>query len=340
MESQTLKNKQSELEQSKNKFLDLSNDQLIEMYKKMLLIRRFEERCAQEYGKGKIAGFCHLYIGQEAVAVGTIQALNKEDYIYASYRDHGQALARGLDPKKIMAELFGKFTGTTKGVGGSMHLIDADKNFMGGYGIVGGHIPLAAGAAFTAKYKTTGGVAVCYFGEAAINQGIFFETLNMAQIWKLPVIFIIENNRYGMGTSIKRVFAGEKLYDTANYLDMNRNSFNGMDVLDSYNVMKSAVELARKKSLPTLLEAQTYRFRGHSMSDPATYRTKEEVELEKGNDPISIFLNQLLENKVTTQNNLDEIEIEIKKIVADSVEFAENSEQPPIEFLTENVYTD
>lgn len=322
----------------KNDYTDLSDQQLIAMYKKMLLIRRFEERCSQEYGKGKISGFCHLYIGQEAVAVGTISGLNNKDFIYASYRDHGQALARGMDPKLIMAELFGKHSGITKGVGGSMHLIDSEINFMGGYGIVGGHIPLAAGAAFSAKYLGTDNVAVCYFGDAAINQGIFFETLNMAQLWKLPVIFIIENNKYGMGTSIERSFAGNELYRTGKYLDMNRGSFDGMNIIETYKTMKDAVNIARTNSMPTLLEAITYRFKGHSMSDPATYRAKEEVELAKGNDPIIIFGNQLIEDKIISESEIENFESEIKNKVIECVEFAEKSDQPPLDYLYQNVY--
>jgi pyruvate dehydrogenase E1 component alpha subunit len=320
--------------------LGLSDSKLLDFYHQMLLIRRFEERCGQEYGKSKIGGFCHLYIGQEAVGVGSIGALQDDDYIFSAYRDHGHALARGMDPKAIMAELFGKFTGCSKGMGGSMHLFDASKKFMGGYGIVGGHVPLAAGTAFGTKYQGKNSVTICFFGEAAANQGVFHETLNMAALWKLPVVFICENNRYGMGTAVERAHAVWDIYQKGSAYDMDRLACDGMDVLEMYRVVKRAVDKARKNFTPTLIEARTYRFRGHSMSDPihGHYRTKDEVEEQKKLDPLMVFGNELLSHGVLTQEKIDAMESEIKKIVEESVEFAENSPEPPADFLTENVY--
>ncbi|MCX6137321.1 MAG: pyruvate dehydrogenase (acetyl-transferring) E1 component subunit alpha [Ignavibacteriales bacterium] len=320
--------------------LDLSNAKLIDMYRQMLLIRRFEERAAQEYGKSKIGGFCHLYIGQEAVGVGAIAALRKDDYIFSSYRDHGHALAAGMDPNGIMAELFGKFTGCSKGMGGSMHMFDASKNFMGGYGIVGGHVPLASGTAFASKYTGKDSVTICFFGEAAANQGVFHETLNLAALWKLPVIFICENNRYGMGTAVERASAVWDIYQKASAYDMDRLAVDGMDVLEMYRVIKRAADRARKNSSPTMIEARTYRFRGHSMSDPihGHYRTKEEVEEQKKSDPIPGFAAELLAAGVLTQAMIDQMELEIKNIVNEAVDFADHSPEPPAEFLFENVY--
>ena len=320
--------------------LGLSNAKLIDMYRQMLLMRRFEERAAQEYGKSKIGGFCHLYIGQEAVGVGAIAALREDDYIFSSYRDHGHALAAGMDPKEIMAELFGKYTGCSKGMGGSMHMFDASKHFMGGYGIVGGHVPLASGTAFASKYNGKDSVTICFFGEAAANQGVFHETLNLAALWKLPVIFICENNRYGMGTAVERASAVWDIYQKASAYDMDRLAADGMDVLEMYRVVKRAVDRARKNSSPTLIEARTYRFRGHSMSDPihGHYRTKEEVEEQKKRDPVPGFAAELIAAGILTQAAIDQMEVEIKNTVTEAVDFADHSPEPPAEFLYENVY--
>lgn len=320
--------------------LGLSDEKLIDMYRQMLLIRRFEERAAQEYGKSKIGGFCHLYIGQEAVGVGSIAALRPDDYIFSSYRDHGHALAAGMEPKGIMAELFGKFTGCSKGMGGSMHMFDASRNFMGGYGIVGGHVPLASGTAFASKYNGKDSVTICFFGEAAANQGVFHETLNLAALWKLPVIFICENNRYGMGTAVERASAVWDIYQKASAYDMDRLAADGMDVLEMYRVVKRAVDRARKNSSPTMIEARTYRFRGHSMSDPihGHYRTKEEVEEQKKSDPVPGFAAELIAAGILTQAAIDLMEAEIKNTVTEAVDFADHSPEPPAEFLYENVY--
>ena len=318
--------------------LKLSNEKLISMYHTMLLIRRFEERAAQEYGKGKIGGFCHLYIGQEAVGVGAISQLRDDDFIYTAYRDHGQALARGLDPKGCMAELFGKETGVSKGMGGSMHFYDVSKGFMGGWGIVGGHPPLAAGTAFATKYQEKDAVTICFMGEASTNQGVFHETLNMAQLWKLPVIFICENNGYGMGTAISRAMAGEDLFEKAAGYEMARGAVNGMDIIDMYREMQKAISRARVESLPTFLEARTYRYRGHSMSDPGQYRTKEEIEAYKKKDPVESFGKELVEWGVTTNAALEKMEEEIKETVQEAVEFADASAQPSVDTLYDNVY--
>ncbi len=318
--------------------LNLSDEKLKKMYYDMQLVRRFEERTAQEYGKGKIGGFCHLYIGQEAVGIGALSALREDDYIFTSYRDHGLALTRGISARECMAELFGKVTGCSKGMGGSMHFYDLSKGFMGGWGIVGGHPPLASGTAFASKYQGRDSVTLCFFGEAATNQGVFYETMNLAMLWKLPIVFICENNRYGMGTSVERSSAGGNLFDRAAGFHMDRDAVDGMDVIEMYRHINEAVEKARKNSTPTMLEARTYRFRGHSMSDPGTYRTKEEVEEYKRLDPIITFGAELIAFGIATQEQLEKMDEEIKTIVADAVEFADNSSEPPLEMLHQFVY--
>ena len=255
----------------------------------MLLVRRFEEKTAEAYALGKIGGFCHLYIGQEAVAVGSSAALRPDDYVICSYREHAQALVRGVPPTAVMAELYGKATGCSKGKGGSMHLFDVSRRFMGGHAIVGGHLPLATGIGLGIKYRGGDQVCVCYFGEAAVNIGAFHEALNMASVWKLPVIFLCENNRYGMGTAFERVAAVTDVVEHACSYDMAAELVNGMDVHEVQRAVERAVQRARSGGHPTLLEVRTYRFMGHSMSDPlhGVYRTKEEVEDQKKRDPIS-----------------------------------------------------
>ena len=318
----------------------LDQEKLLWMYRMMLLIRRFEERSAQMYGMQKIGGFCHLYIGQEAVGVGTVAAMRDDDYLISAYRDHGHILAKGTDPNPVMAELFGKATGVSKGKGGSMHLFDAEKRFMGGHGIVGGQIPLATGMGFAIRYKKLDNVVICSFGEGAVHQGAFHESLNLAKLWKLPVIYLIENNRYGMGTPLERASAVWDLSQKACSYDMARATVDGMDILKVYDVMSEAIERARSESEPTLIEARTYRFRGHSMSDPvhSHYRTKEEVEEQKAHDPIKNFESHLLKQKVLTKEMIKEMESAIKKEVMDSVDFAEKSPLPPPESRFEDVY--
>ena len=311
----------------------------VEMFRSMLLIRRFEERAAQMYGMQKIGGFCHLYIGQEAIAVGTVAALNDDDYYISSYRDHGHILAKGTEPGPVMAELFGKATGVSKGKGGSMHLFDVERGFMGGHGIVAGQIPIATGFAFASKYKKDGKVVVCSFGEGAVHQGAFHESLNLAKLWKLPAIYMIENNRYGMGTPLERASAIWDLSQKAASYDMARATMDGMDIMEVYKVVSEAVKRAREENEPTLIEARTYRFRGHSMSDPVHghYRTKDEVEDQKKHDPIELFKDQLLKEKVLTDVTIKEIEQDVKKEVMDSVKFAEESPAPAMDTLFEDI---
>ena len=312
------------------------------MLRQMLLVRRFEEKTAECYALGKIGGFCHLYIGQEAVGVGSLGALRDDDYVICSYREHGQALIRGIPPGAVMAELFGKATGCSGGKGGSMHLFDAGRHFMGGHGIVGGHIPLAAGLAFAAKYRGTDQVAICYFGEAAVNIGAFHEALNMASVWKLPVIFLCENNRYGMGTAFERVAAVTDVVEHACSYDMAAELVNGMDVLAVYDATRRAAERARKGGHPTLLEVRTYRFMGHSMSDPlhGVYRSKEEVEEQKKRDPITQLAQKLKEEGVLDQAAIDALDAEVHAEVEAAVKFADESADPAPEALTMHVLAD
>jgi len=323
------------------RLLGLSRETLLSWYDDMLLIRRFEEKCAQLYGMGKIMGFCHLYNGQEAVSTGAIKgAINPDDYVITAYRDHGQAISKGVDPKAILAELLGKHTGTTKGKGGSMHIFDREKNFLGGHAIVGGHLPIAAGVGFAIKYRGEKRVCLCFLGDGATNIGAFHEALNLVGLWRLPVIYIIENNRYGMGTSVDRASAIESLYKKGIAYNIRGEVVNGMDVLEVYQKVKAAVDRARTSYEPTLLEIETYRYRGHSMSDPVSghYRTKEEVEKQKKSDPLSMFSETLKEEGMITDEYLEEAEKRIKKIVEECVEFAENSPEPPIEELWNDVY--
>src|ERR1700752_4011087 len=316
----------------------LKVDQLIELYRQMLLIRRFEEKSAEVYVAGKIGGFCHLYIGQEAVGVGTISAIRKDDYVLASYREHGLALAKGMSARAIMAELFGKATGCSKGKGGSMHMFDKSLGFLGGHAIVGGQIPLATGTAFATKYQGTDQVTLCYFGEAAVNQGAFHESLNMAQLWKLPCIYICENNQYGMGTSLARAMSLHDISKKACAYEMASEFVDGMDVLAVREATVRAVERARKDYLPTLLEIRTYRFMGHSMSDPGNYRTRAEIEKYQERDPVKLFSATLLEEKIVDQKGLDEIDKQIHEEVEDAFRFADESPLPDPEELYTEVY--
>jgi pyruvate dehydrogenase E1 component alpha subunit len=308
--------------------------------RQMILIRRFEEKAGEAYSLGKIGGFCHLYIGQEAVAVGSIAALRTEDYITCSYREHGHALARGLSPRAVMAELFGKAAGTSGGKGGSMHLFDASLGFLGGHGIVGGHIPLATGMAFAIKYRNTDQVAVCYFGEAAVNNGAFHEALNMAALWKLPVVYVCENNRYGMGTALERASAIYDISERACSYDMANEVVDGQDVLVMHAAMERAVERARTDKHPTLLEVRTYRFMGHSMSDPihGHYRTREEVEDQRKRDPIAVWSQRLIEEGIMDQAGVKALDKEIVDEVEDAYKFADEAPEPAMEELYSDVY--
>lgn len=311
---------------------------LVDLLRQMVLIRRFEEKSAESYSLGKIGGFCHLYIGQEAVGVGAISAVRRDDYVITSYREHGQALAKGISADAVMAELFGKSGGCSRGKGGSMHLFDKSVNFLGGHAIVGGQIPLATGVAFASKYKETDQVTLCFFGEAAVNQGAFHESLNLAQLWKLPCIYICENNKYGMGTSLARAMSSQNVAQKAREYDLASEFVDGMDVMAMRRATQRAVERARKESLPTLLEARTYRYMGHSMSDPGNYRTRAEIEKYQERDPIKLFTAALKERKILTDRNLLDMEAEIKEQIEQAVRFAEESPEPDPKELYTNVY--
>ncbi len=313
-----------------------------ELLRQMLLMRRFEERCAEAYAIGKIGGFCHLYIGQEAVGAGAISALREDDYVIASYREHGQALARGISPRAVMAELFGRVDGCSKGKGGSMHLFDRNVNFLGGHGIVGAHLPIATGVAFAIKYRGGDQVCLCFFGEAAVNNGAFHEALNMAALWKLPVIYMIENNRYGMGTALERASAINDIAERACSYDMPNEVVDGQDVLTVRDATLRAVQRARSESIPTLLEVRTYRFMGHSMSDAVsgTYRTKEELEEHMKRDPIMVLRGVMEQEDGLTDADVSRLDEELKALVQDAWDFADASAEPPVEALYEDVYVD
>src|SRR5919205_200385 len=304
-----------------------------DLLRSMLLMRRFEERAAEAYAMGKIGGFCHLYIGQEAVGAGAISTLREDDYVIGSYREHGQALARGISPREVMAELFGRVDGCSKGKGGSMHLFDRNVNFLGGHGIVGGHIPIATGVGFAIKYRGGDQVIVCFMGEAAVNNGAFHEALNMAALWKLPVVYIIENNRYGMGTAIERASAINDIYERACSYNMPRALVDGQDVFAVREAVGEAVRRARTEQLPTLLEVRTYRFMGHSISDAVsgTYRTKAELDEYMRRDPIALLRAYMQEQGQITDDDVAALDADIRSIVQDAWDFAEQSPEPPPE---------
>jgi pyruvate dehydrogenase E1 component alpha subunit len=326
---------------SRSKGLDPSRaDEYRSWLRQMLLIRRFEEKAGEAYSLGKIGGFCHLYIGQEAVAVGSLAALGPDDNITCSYREHGHALARGISARAVMAELFGKAAGCSGGKGGSMHLFDASLGFLGGHAIVGAHIPIATGMAFAAKYRNTSQVAVCYFGEAAVNNGAFHEALNMAALWKLPAIYLCENNRYGMGTALERASALYDISERACSYDMANEVVDGQEVLTMYAAMERAVQLARNDKLPTLLEVRTYRFMGHSMSDPihGHYRTREEVEDQRKRDPIAVWSQRLITDGLMDEDGVRALDKEVLEEVEDAYEFADQTPDPELEELYTDVY--
>ena len=305
----------------------------------MLLQRRFEEKVAEAYALGKIGGFCHLYIGQEAVGTGVISMLRDDDYVITTYRDHGQAIARGVSPRSVMAELFGRVDGCSKGKGGSMHIFDRNVNFMGGHGIVGGHVPIATGIAFAIKYRGGNQAIVCFMGEAAVNNGAFHEALNMAGLWKLPVIYIIENNKYGMGTAVERASSIKDMYKRGETYTIASTEVDGQDVMAVRDAMATALERARDDYLPTLLEIRTYRFMGHSMSDAVsgTYRTKAELEEYQKRDPIKLLEAKMKAAGELTDAQIAEMEKEIGLVVQDSWDFADASPEPPLEALYEDV---
>ncbi|MBI2217124.1 MAG: pyruvate dehydrogenase (acetyl-transferring) E1 component subunit alpha [Candidatus Rokubacteria bacterium] len=306
----------------------------------MMLIRRFEEKAAEAYALGKIGGFLHLSIGEEAVAAGAISVLRPDDYAISTYREHGHCLAKGSDPKRVMAELYGRRDGLSKGKGGSMHLFDKTHGFLGGHAIVGAHLPLAAGVGFAIKYRGEDRVIVCFFGDGAVPQGEFHEALNIASLWKLPVIFICENNRYAMGTALERALAETEIYKLGRSYRMPCEPVDGMDVLAVRDVVARAVERARADGTPSLLEARTYRFRGHSMRDPAAavYRTKEEVERERLRDPIVLFRARALESGALTESDVADLEKSVNDTVDEAVAFADGSPEPPEEWLLTDIY--
>lgn len=327
--------------QAPSRLLGLSKETLLRWYDDMLLVRRFEEKCAQLYGMGKIMGFCHLYNGQEAVSTGAIMgAINADDYVITAYRDHGQAISKGVDPKPIMAELLGKATGTTKGKGGSMHIFSREHNFLGGHAIVGSHLPIAAGVAFASKYRNDKRVCLCFLGDGATNIGDFHEALNLAALWKLPVVYIIENNMYSMGTSVERSSSVEDLARKASAYNMRSDVVDGSDVLEVYTKVKAAADHARSTNEPSLLEVRTYRYRGHSMSDPihGHYRTKEEVEEKRKHDPILLFGEVLKKEGIADETYFEAADKRIKALVDECVEFAENSPEPSVDELWTDVY--
>ena len=309
-------------------------------YELMLLLRRFEEKAGQLYGMQKIRGFCHLYIGQEALAAGVMTAIGDNDNMITAYRDHGLAIAKGMTPRECMAELYGKATGCTKGKGGSMHFFSKEKRFFGGHGIVGGQIGLGAGIAFAEQYQNTDNVTICFFGDGAARQGMLHEAFNMAVLWQLPVVFICENNHYAMGTSVTRTSKVLDIYRMADAYDMPGDTVDGMSCEEVHKAMERAVKRAREKGGPTFLEIKTYRYRGHSMSDPAKYRTKEELEEYKEKDPINQTLKVIQENKWATDEEIEAINEKIRASVEDSVKFAEESPWPDDSEVYKDIYMD
>ena len=306
----------------------LPDHELVRMYAQMQLCREFEESCAEQYTKGHITGFLHLYSGQEAVAVGATHALHKDDYILSAYREHAQAIVRGAEPRRVMAELFGKSSGICKGKGGSMHLFDPELSFMGGYAIVGGQFPIAVGLAFASKFRNEGRIAACFFGDGAVNQGNFHEGLNWARLWELPVLFVCENNAYGIGTEVHRSSALAEIHKRTCGYDVPSVRVDGMDVMAVYEAVKWGAEWVREQNRPYLIEAMTYRFRGHSMADPGKYRSQAEVELWKSRDPLPGFGKRLLEEGIAGQGQLDAIRQEAVATVQEAVKFAEESPWP------------
>ena len=316
----------------------ITKETYLEWYKSMLLMRKFEEKAGQLYGQQKIRGFCHLYIGQEAVVAGTMSVIKPEDSLITAYRCHAHALAKGVSANACMAELYGKATGCSKGKGGSMHFFSKEHKFMGGHGIVGGQIPVGAGIAFAEKYLGTDSVNICYMGDGAVRQGAFNESLNMAMLWKLPVIFVCENNGYAMGTSVKRTTNMQDIYKMGHGFDMPSAAVDGMDVVAVHNAMDEAVQRARAGEGPTFLEIRTYRYKGHSMSDPAKYRTKEELEAYKDRDPVLATKHAIIENNYADDAWFAEVEADVKKVVDESVKFAEESPYPEISELYTDIY--
>ena len=318
----------------------MKKEQQLDLYYQMVLIRRVEERGAELYQAGKIGGFMHLYIGQEAVSTGLIAAREPRDRVITAYRDHGVAINSGISTNEVMAELLGKATGVSKGKGGSMHMADVSKNMWGGHAIVGAHLPLAAGLALGDQYAGNDNVTICMFGDGATNIGYFHEALNLAKTWGLRVLWVCENNKYGMGTSVERASAVSEIRQKADGYGMKSAQVDGMDVMKVYEAAQEALEYVRSGSQPFLLEAITYRYRGHSMGDPERYRKSEEVKKWQENDPIGIYNKYLLDKKIATRKTLDEIEARVEEEVKKAVEFAEASPEPALDELFKNVYVE
>ena len=317
----------------------LDKSVLLELYGKMVLIRQFEEACGENYAKGYIRGFLHLYIGEEAIAVGSISQMRKEDYIVTHYRDHGHALSRGLSTKKVMAELFGKSTGVSKGKGGSMHLFDVKKNFMGGHAIVGAQLPLALGIALACKYRKSKNVVLVFFGDGAVSQGTFHETLNLASLWELPLLLFLENNFYGMGSHVVNTRAeGKDIHTSAASYGIEAKIVDGMNVLEVLDVTRDSLDQIRENNRPILIEAKTFRFSGHSMADPAKYRSEDELEYWLARDPIKLFSKYLLEKKICSEKDLTELKEKASLEIQDAVDFSLESPEPSIEALKKDIY--
>ena len=324
-------------------FLGLSKEECVALLREMIIERRFEEKAAEVYQVGKIGGFCHLYIGQEAVSAGSISPLRDDDYVVTAYRDHAQAIARGMTPNAVMAELYGRVDGCSKGFGGSMHMFDKTLNFMGGHGIVGSHLPLAVGVGYTIRYRGGDQVCLCFFGDSVVNIGAFHESMNMAARWKLPVIFLLENNRYGMGTDYRRVAAVKELKDRGRAYDgLTSLDVDGMDVLAVRQAVEEAIERGRNEKTPSFIEARCFRYMGHSMADPmhGTYRTREEVEKWRSDDPILSFTRQLMDAGRLTEEEYRAIDREAKEIAEESAAFADRSPFPDSDALYRYVYSD
>jgi|TARA_B100001750_G_C15509412_1_gene602587 pyruvate dehydrogenase E1 component alpha subunit len=322
--------------------VNLEKQQAIDLYSKMLLIRRFEEESERLYRRGMIRGFLHTYIGEEAIAAGAVPLLRTDDYVISHYRDHGHALARGMDPKTAMAELCGKSTGSSGGKGGSMHLFDAEKHFMGGHAIVGGQLPLAVGMALGIKQKGLDSVVMCFFGDGAVNEGEFHEAMNLASLWKLPVIFMLENNLYGMGTDVNRSRAGgANIYGAADPYLIPAVQIDGMDIMAVIETVGEGIQKVREKDHgPVFIECMAYRFHGHSMADPSNYRENEEVKEQMGRDPIDKFRALCLESNILSQEDISELDEQVDATVQEAREFAENSPEPSESDLYSHIYAD
>mgnify|MGYP006191133371 CR=1 FL=1 len=316
----------------------ITKEQYLTIYKKMLQIRRFEERAAQLYGMGHIGGFCHLYIGQEAVVVGVLMTIEENDSVVTTYRDHGHMIARGLEPKKIMSELTGRKTGYSSGKGGSMHMFSKKNNFYGGHGIVGAQVPIGTGIAFSHKYKNQKNICRTYIGDGAMNNGQIFEAFNLASLWSLPVLYIIENNMYGMGTAVNKAAAGSELYKRGEPFGIKGNVVDGMNVFKVIEAAQKAGDYVREGNGPYILEVQTYRYRGHSMSDPAKYRSKEELDSYKSNDPIDLVAKEIIKKKIFKKDFLDDINKKIINEIKDAAKYSLESPFPEANDLYTDVY--